>query len=115
MILDDLECKLLMTSKEPFVDVGDVARLHAVALLAEPVKSKRIFGAASAVNVSDFIDVLRELRPDNKLIPEKKAGDGRDLSEVSPAAEAEKLLQTYFGQEGWTPFKESVAAGIQGL
>ncbi|KAF6837192.1 NAD dependent epimerase/dehydratase [Colletotrichum plurivorum] len=100
---------------QPYVDVGDVARLHAVALLAEPVKSKRIFAAARAVNVSDFIDVLRELRPENKLIPEKKPDDGRDLSEVPPAGEAEKMLQTYFGQQGWTPFKESVAAGIQGL
>ncbi|KAI8221507.1 Aldehyde reductase 2 [Colletotrichum sp. SAR 10_86] len=98
---------------QPYVDAGDVARLHIVALLAESVKSKRIFAAARAVNVSDFIDVLRELRPDNKLIPEKDANDGHDLTQVLPLAEAEKLLQTYFGQKGWTPLKESVEAGIR--
>ncbi|KAI8186767.1 hypothetical protein K4K48_001842 [Colletotrichum sp. SAR 10_66] len=98
---------------QPYVDAGDVARLHTVALLAESVKSKRIFAAARPVNVSDFIDVLRELRPDNKLIPEKDANDGHDLTQVLPLAEAEKLLQTYFGQKGWTPLKESVEAGIR--
>ncbi|KAI8236528.1 hypothetical protein K4K55_003803 [Colletotrichum sp. SAR 10_96] len=98
---------------QPYVDAGDVARLHIVALLAESVKSKRIFAAARPVNVSDFIDVLRELRPDNKLIPEKDANDGHDLTQVLPLAEAEKLLQTYFGQKGWTPLKESVEAGIR--
>ncbi|KAJ0345053.1 hypothetical protein COL26b_010105 [Colletotrichum chrysophilum] len=98
---------------QPYVDAGDVARLHIVALLAESVKSKRIFAAARPVNVSDFIDVLRELRPDNKLIPEKDANDGHDLTQVLPLAEAEKLLQTYFGQKGWTPLKESIEAGIR--
>ncbi|KAI8299825.1 Aldehyde reductase 2 [Colletotrichum sp. SAR11_240] len=98
---------------QPYVDVGDVARLHIVALLAESVKSKRIFAAARPVNVSDFIDVLRELRPDNKLIPEKDANDGHDLTQVLPLAEAEKLLQTYFGQKGWTSLKESIEAGIR--
>ncbi|KAJ0336547.1 hypothetical protein COL922a_007823 [Colletotrichum nupharicola] len=98
---------------QPYVDAGDVARLHIVGLLAESVKSKRIFAAARPVNVSDFIDVLRELRPDNKLIPEKDANDGHDLTQVLPLAEAEKLLQTYFGQKGWTPLKESVGAGIR--
>ncbi|KAF0324080.1 aldehyde reductase ii [Colletotrichum asianum] len=98
---------------QPYVDVGDVARLHIVALLAESVKSKRIFAAARPVNVSDFIDVLRELRPDNELIPEKDANDGHDLTQVLPLAEAEKLLQTYFGQKGWTSLKESIEAGIR--
>ncbi|KAJ0276355.1 hypothetical protein COL940_008326 [Colletotrichum noveboracense] len=98
---------------QPYVDAGDVARLHIVGLLAESVKSKRIFAAARPVNVSDFIDVLRELRPDNKLIPEKDANDGHDLTQVLPLAEAEKLLETYFGQKGWTPLKESVEAGIR--
>ncbi|OHE94957.1 NAD dependent epimerase/dehydratase [Colletotrichum orchidophilum] len=98
-----------------YVDVVDVARLHAIALLAEPVKSQRIWASAHPVNASDFIDVVRELRPDNKLIPEKPVDEGRDLSELPPAAKAEKLLQEYFGQDGWTPLKESVAAGIRDL
>lgn len=97
------------------VDVADVARLHAIALLAEPVKSQRIWGSANRVTTSDFIDALRELRPDNKLIPEKPADVGRDLTELPPAAKAEALLQKYFGQKGWTPFKESLEAGIRDL
>ncbi|KXH48466.1 NAD dependent epimerase/dehydratase [Colletotrichum simmondsii] len=97
-----------------YVDVVDVARLHAIALLAETVKSQRIWASAHPVNASDFIDAFRELRPDNKLIPEKQADEGRDISELPPAAKAEKLLQEYFGQ-GWTPLKESLAAGIRDL
>ncbi|OHW98953.1 NAD-dependent epimerase dehydratase [Colletotrichum incanum] len=98
-----------------YVDVVDVARLHAIALLAEPVKSQRIWASAEPVNTSDFIDVVHELRPDNKLIPEKPADEGRDLTELPPAAKAEALLQKYFGQKGWTPFKKSVEAGIRDL
>ncbi|KAK2001702.1 NAD dependent epimerase/dehydratase [Colletotrichum falcatum] len=97
------------------VDVVDVARLHAIALLAEPVKSQRIWASANAVTTSDFIDALRELRPDNKLIPEKPADVGRDLTELPPKAKAEALLQKYLGRQGWTPFRESLEAGIRDL
>ncbi|GKT49720.1 aldehyde reductase 2 [Colletotrichum spaethianum] len=97
-----------------YVDVVDVARLHAIALLAEPVKSQRIWGSAEQVTTGDFIDIVRELRPDNKLIPEKPESEGKDLSEVPPAAKAGALLQKYFGQ-GWTPLKESLEAGIRDL
>ncbi|CCF37374.1 NAD dependent epimerase/dehydratase [Colletotrichum higginsianum] len=104
---------LLAFMPQWYVDVVDVARLHAVALLADPVKSQRIWASAAPVNTSDFIDLFRELRPDNKLIPEKPASEGRDLTELPPAAKAEGLLQKYFGQKGWTPFRESVEAGIR--
>ncbi|KAJ0159398.1 G-patch domain-containing protein [Colletotrichum tanaceti] len=96
-----------------YVDVVDVARLHAIALLAEPVKSQRIWASAPSVTMSDFIDLYHELRPDNKLIPAKPANEGRDLTEVPPAAKAEGLLQKYFGRKGWTPLRESVEAGIR--
>ncbi|KAK2058429.1 NAD dependent epimerase/dehydratase [Colletotrichum caudatum] len=97
------------------VDVVDVARLHAIALLAEPIKSQRIWGSSKPYTTSDFIDVLRELRPDNKLIPEQVPDAGRDLTELPPVAKAEALLQKYFGREGWTPLKESLEVGIRDL
>lgn len=100
---------------EYYVDVSDVARLHAIALLAEPVKSQRIWGSAAPVNLTDFLNVLRELRPDNKLIPaENPVDEGRDVTQLTPAVKAKELLQKYFGRD-WVSLKDSVAAGIRDL
>lgn len=99
---------------EYFVDVVDVARLHAIALLAPNVKSERIFAFAGPLNLTEVLSTLRELRPDHKL-PDPPADEGQDFTEIVPAARAEKLLQDFFGQKGWTPYKQSIAAGIRGL
>ncbi|KAF9878360.1 NAD dependent epimerase/dehydratase [Colletotrichum karsti] len=98
-----------------FVDVVDVARLHAIALLGDGVGSERLFGFAEQVNRSDVFKTLRALRPDNKNIPEPDENEGRDLTEVLPAKKAEQLLKDYYGQKGWVGYKESLEAGIRGL
>ncbi|KAL0934614.1 aldehyde reductase ii [Colletotrichum truncatum] len=97
------------------VDVVDIARLHTIALLADDVKSERLFGFADSVNRSDIFKTLRDLRPDNKNIPEPIENEGRDLTEVVPAKRAEQLLKEYYGRDGWVGYKESLEAGIRDL
>ncbi|KAJ0159310.1 hypothetical protein CTA2_9951 [Colletotrichum tanaceti] len=65
--------------------------------------------------MSDFIDLFCELRLDNKFVLERPANESCNLTELLPAAKAEGLLQKYFGQKSWTPFRESVEAGICNL
>ncbi|KAJ5371652.1 NAD-dependent epimerase/dehydratase [Penicillium concentricum] len=97
-----------------FCDVIDIARLHAAALLDPNTVSRRLFGFAAPVNLTDMISVVRKLRPDNTLIPDTPVDEGRDLSEIIPAKEAERLLREFCGREGWTSLENSIARGIEG-
>ncbi|PKS08375.1 hypothetical protein jhhlp_005319, partial [Lomentospora prolificans] len=97
------------------VDVKDTARLHVIGILAPEVQSRRLFAWGRAVNLTDIITTLKTLRPHNNLIPDPPETDGRDLTEVVPAAVAVRLLKKYFGQDGWTPFSTSLAEGIRDL
>lgn len=103
-----------MDCSEYYVDVVDDARLHAIALLAPDVKSQRIFAFAGPLNITDIISTLREIRPDYKF-DDPPADEGQDLTEVVLAGKAERLLQEFFGQKGWTPYKQSIADGIRDL
>ncbi|CAI7598102.1 hypothetical protein PCG10_009129 [Penicillium crustosum] len=96
-----------------FCDVIDIARLHIAGLLDPKTVSKRLFGFAAPVNLTDIISVVRKLQPNNTLIPEPPADDGRDLSEVIPAKEAETILREFCGREGWTSLEESIAQGLE--
>ncbi|KAF4772063.1 hypothetical protein HAV15_004940 [Penicillium sp. str.  len=96
-----------------FCDVIDIARLHVAGLLDPKTVSRRLFGFAAPVNLTDMISVVRKLRPNNTLIPEPPANDGHDLSEVIPAKEAEKVLREFCGREGWTSLEESIAQGLE--
>ncbi|CAI7669140.1 unnamed protein product [Penicillium discolor] len=96
-----------------FCDVIDIARLHVAGLLDPKTVSRRLFGFASPVNLTDIISVVRKLRPNNNLIPDPPANDGRDLSEIIPAKEAERLLREFCGREGWTSLEESIAQGLE--
>ncbi|KAJ5815996.1 hypothetical protein N7447_008229 [Penicillium robsamsonii] len=98
-----------------YVDVEDTARLHVIALLSPDVKSQRLFAFAASKNWTDYVQTLRKLRPDNNLIPEPPANEARDEADVVPVQRSEALLKEYFGRQGWTPFDESLAAGIEGL
>ncbi|KAL4879882.1 NAD dependent epimerase/dehydratase [Aspergillus karnatakaensis] len=98
-----------------YVDVEDVARLHLIALLGEKVKSQRIFGFAGSRNWTDYIEALRKLRPNNRLIPDPPKNEGRDGATILPASKAEALLGEFFGRKGWTSFEDSLSAGIEGL
>ncbi|KAJ5153673.1 NAD-dependent epimerase/dehydratase [Penicillium coprophilum] len=97
-----------------FCDVIDIARLHAAALLDPNTVSRRLFGFTAPVNLTDMISAIRKLRPDNTLIPDTPVNEGRDLSKILPAKEAENLLREFWGREGWTPLEESIAQGIEG-
>jgi hypothetical protein len=96
---------------EHYVDVTDTARLHAIALLAPNVRSQRIFAFAGPLNMTDIISTLRELRPDHHF-DDPNPNEGQDLTDVAPAAKAEKLLEEFFGQKGWIPYRQSLADGI---
>ncbi|KAL4813820.1 hypothetical protein BDW67DRAFT_187409 [Aspergillus spinulosporus] len=97
-----------------FVDVEDTARLHVVALLSPSAVEKRIFAFAQAFNWTDILTILHELRPDNTLLPPLPENEGRDLSEIKDALEAEALMNEFFGTKGWVGLKESLAAGLEG-
>ncbi|OQE06429.1 hypothetical protein PENVUL_c018G03905 [Penicillium vulpinum] len=97
-----------------FCDVIDIARLHAAALLDPNTVSRRLFGFAAPINLTDMILAVQKLQPDNILIPEPPVDEGRDLSEVIPAKEAERLLREFCGREGWTSLEEIIAQGIEG-
>ncbi|KAJ5124999.1 uncharacterized protein N7515_008824 [Penicillium bovifimosum] len=99
--------------QEYFVDVGDIARLHAAALLDPNTVSRRLFGFAAPVNLTDIISTVRKLRPESTSIPEPPVDEGRDLSVVLPAKEAERLLKEFCGRDGWTSMEESIAHGLE--
>ncbi|EKV06512.1 NADPH-dependent methylglyoxal reductase (D-lactaldehyde dehydrogenase, putative) [Penicillium digitatum PHI26] len=96
-----------------FCDVIDIARLHAAALLDPNTISRRLFGYAAPVNLTDIISIVRKLLPNNSLIPDPPVDDGRDRSEVIPAKEAERLLREFCGRKGWTSLEDSIAQGLE--
>ncbi|KAL4908693.1 hypothetical protein BDW74DRAFT_166283 [Aspergillus multicolor] len=97
-----------------FVDVEDTARLHVVALLSPSAVEKRLFAFAQAFNWTDVLTILRELRPENTLLPPCPEKEGRDLSEIVDSPEAEAMMNEFFGTKGWVGLKESIAAGLEG-
>ncbi|KAJ5766059.1 uncharacterized protein N7511_003675 [Penicillium nucicola] len=96
-----------------FVDVVDIARLHTAALLDPSTISQRIFGFATPLNLNEMVNIVKKLRPDNTQIPDPPT-DGHDLTNVIPARKAEKLLQDFYGQPGWTTVETSIAVGLEG-
>ncbi|KAH8428361.1 uncharacterized protein LDX57_006062 [Aspergillus melleus] len=96
------------------LDVIDIARLHALALLNPNIVSQRIFGFGSPLNLTDIVSILRKLRPENKQIPNAPEIDWNEESIILPAKKAEKLLQDFCGRKGWTTAEDSIAEGIRG-
>ncbi|KAF4772198.1 hypothetical protein N7455_009075 [Penicillium solitum] len=96
-----------------YVDVKDLARLHAIALLDPSVKSERIFGLAAPLIWTEVIDHLRELRPasSDKLVKNPPGAREGYVDIVAPTRSKE-LLNSFFGQADWTSLKESLYAGI---
>ncbi|CAH0044591.1 unnamed protein product [Clonostachys solani] len=97
-----------------YVNVTDVARLHVIALLAPDVEKQRIFAFAAAFNLTEIIDRLRVLDPENKKIPDPPQNEGHDLTEVVPAPRAESLLKEYFGASGWISLQDSLESCVRG-
>lgn len=100
---------------EYYVNVRDTARLHVAALLDPDVQSERVFAWVAEHNLTDIVDVLRRLRPQNQIIKNAPENEGRDMAIVPPVARAEKLLKSFFGVNGWVGFEESMAEGIEDL
>jgi hypothetical protein len=77
------------------------------------VRSERIFAAASPFVWEEVIQILREIQPDNKSIPEPPQEEQRTVGEVIPAARAVKLLYENFGQLDWTTMATCLEGGIK--
>lgn len=89
----------------------DVARLHAIALLAPAIHDERIFAFAGSYNWTEVIGILQKLRP-NKQLPEPPENEGRDITDIRPAKKAEAWLKEYFGRPGWISLEDALADGI---
>ncbi|EED21148.1 NAD dependent epimerase/dehydratase, putative [Talaromyces stipitatus ATCC 10500] len=94
-----------------YVNVQDVARLHAIALLDPELKSDRLFAFAGTFNWTEIIDILRKLRPNGKL-PTPPENEGRDLSVIKPAKRAEELIKTWFGRPGWVSLEQTLKEAV---
>lgn len=99
---------------EWYVDVEDVARLCVIGLLDPNVQSERIFAFTEQQHWADTIAILRDLRPDNKDIPDAPLDIPRDRTTIHPRGRAESLLRGFYGRSGFTPIKESISRGIEG-
>ena len=99
---------------EWYVDVEDVARLCVIGLLDPKVQSERIFAFAEQKHWTDTVAILRDLRPKNRSIPDAPVGIPRDNTTVHPRGRAESLLREFYGQDGFTPIRESISRGIEG-
>ncbi|GAM33993.1 hypothetical protein TCE0_013f01291 [Talaromyces pinophilus] len=106
---------LSMLPPQHYVNVEDVARIHAIALLDPNVNSERLFAFAGPHTWVGIIDILKRLRPSNYKIPSPPENELPDLSQVVPAKRAEGLLKSFFGQPSWVGLEETVKAGIDSL
>ena len=97
------------------MDVVDAARLHAIALLSSTVRSERLFAAARPFVWDEVVGILRQLQPDNTLIPDAPMKEHPTLGQVEGVRRAEKLLLMYFGQSSWTPMDISIQNGVLGI
>jgi hypothetical protein len=77
-----------------------------VALINPDVKNERVFAFAEPYNRRDFVNIIKEARP-NFQPPPEHIGDDRDLSEVAEWPRSVELLK-WFGKDGFTGLKESV-------
>ncbi|KAK4139575.1 cinnamoyl-CoA reductase [Dichotomopilus funicola] len=95
-----------------YVHVRDIARHHAIALLAPAIHDERIFSFAGPFNWTEVLAILHKLRPEAQL-PDAPENEGRDLSDIKPAKRAAALLKEYFGRDDWTSMEEALAEGIE--
>ena len=94
----------------------DNARIHLIAAALDPcIKNERIFAFNKTFTWTDVIEILRELRPDAKIIASPPENDEHDLSKVPNEMGAELLKKWYDQRRGYTSLRESVEASIEGL
>ncbi|ORY62115.1 uncharacterized protein BCR38DRAFT_410560 [Pseudomassariella vexata] len=101
------------TDSEHVINVVDCARLHVAATIDGSVVNERVLAFHEPFNWNDVIEVIRELKPDAKVV-DIMPDLPRVLSEVDNALGAE-LLRKWWGQKGYTGLKESIRQNIEGL
>ncbi|KAI9167979.1 Aldehyde reductase 2 [Paramyrothecium foliicola] len=92
------------------VDVVDCARLHLIALIDGTVQNERIIAFNVPFNWNVVLDQFRTLFLDKSFVENQQQGE--DVSEVDNAQGAELLIKRY-GQQGYTPLKESLQQNIK--
>ncbi|OKL60081.1 hypothetical protein UA08_04943 [Talaromyces atroroseus] len=97
------------------INVQDVARIHAVALLEPNVKSERLFAFAAPFTWTGVIEIFQKLRPSIKTLVNPPENELPDLSDIVPSKRAESLLRSFFGQSGWIGLEQSLRDGIDSV
>jgi hypothetical protein len=83
-----------------------VALLHVAATIDPEVNSQRIYAIAQHTDWNDFLQVLRELYPEKKLME-----DIKDLHKFRGQVDTSLglgLLKKWGDQDGWTPLVDGV-------
>lgn len=96
------------------IDVVDDARLHLIAGALDPsINNERIFAFNVPFNWTDIAKIMKELHPNSTSIAKVPEKEPRDLSKV-PNERGAKLLKEWYGQDGYTPLKQSVKENLEG-
>lgn len=103
---------------EYFIDVVDDARLHlCAAVLDGSLKNERIFAYAYPFNTTDCVEAIKEVRPDVDALKLKTACDPNELRDLSvvPNELGAKLLNEWYGQDGYKTLKQSLKENLEGI
>ncbi|KAJ5240838.1 uncharacterized protein N7469_002429 [Penicillium citrinum] len=95
-----------------YVDVEDLARLHAVALLDYHVEQERIIAMALPFDWTRVVACLWTLRPRNTSIPPLPPSSPRANELIMGPSRALQLLESFFGRSDWTTLEDSLSPGI---
>ena len=96
-----------------YIDVQDIGRLHAAALLLPGVEGERLLGYAKPFSQTEILEILRKIEP-GKQFEDVPEGEGRDLSEVDNRR-SEELVRKLKGGKGWTGLEDVVRANVKHL
>ncbi|CAN8096001.1 unnamed protein product [Discula destructiva] len=88
------------------IDVEDTAMLHVAAMLHPDVQGERVFGYAFKKNLTNTLQLLRELYPQRKLM-DPPENEGEFEANILGRPRAEEVLQWVKGS-GWASYKESL-------
>jgi nucleoside-diphosphate-sugar epimerase len=93
------------------VDVGDVAKLHVLALIREDVKNERILAFGTAYTANSLIDAVKKVKPDAPTPEPKEEWDLKDNTTVD-VQRANELLKD---QGGLRDLEYSVRASLESV
>lgn len=93
------------------VDVGDVARLHVLALTREDVKNERILAFGTSYTINSLLDAIKKVKPDAHTFEKRDEWDVKDNTLVD-VQRANELLKD---QGGLRDLEYSVRASLESV